>query len=480
MDEHELAGTGADAEEVAVARLRAADPAAAAEPDVVALRAAVEERRVASPPDELAARRLRRLTTWPARAAAVAAAALVVGGAGGYVVGTSGGDDDGGGLTAEPPIVLQGPGDGDEMATESAGGAPVAPSADVARAGDAAFGWYGRTVFRSAGLSADGGTATGWGLDASAVSADAAAAAAATLGVAGEPRLEWGSLVVGPADGSGPTLQLSADGAGSVSYWDPSADVWSCVETSGSGEVAQREAEAAREGGADDAGAGIEPVAPEPCTERDLGDAPSGDAATGRVRDAMTALGVDPSAFELVTEDYGDPAYVHVTAYHVVDGQRTGLAWSATFSGAGLTNLYGFTADLVELGEYDVVSPEEAVARLNDPRFGGGWSGPIIMAGEARTLADAPTDAPGAAEDMAIAPAPEEEPDGVPPAPAAPGSPIAWPVQEVTITAARLGVAQMSAPDGAMILAPTYELTGDDGSVWSVIAVAERHLDLAG
>jgi hypothetical protein len=446
-------------EEALVARLRAADPASGVEPDLVALRAAVDARRAATPSDQLAARRP-RWTSWPARAAAVAAAALVVGGGGGYAIGAAGAGDSGGGFTAEAPITLQAP----ETAADAGAGAPEIAAAPGGRtmAGLHAMwgGWYGRTVFHGSGLSTDSGSARGWALDASGVSAQAAAAAASALGVTGEPRLEWGSWVVGSNDGTGPSLTLSADGQGALSYADPRNDVWYCdpsvreEATSSDGAV---------EGGATE-GAGAAPSVVEPCGERDLGPAPSEDEAARQLRDLMSRLGVDPAGYEVVVEDYGDP-YVFATAYHVVDGQRTGLTWSASFSGAGVTWLSGFTASLVDLGEYDVVSPAEAVERMNDPRFGAGWSGPIALA----------RDASAAAAETGVV----DEPDGTPPAPAAPGSAFAWPVTDVTIVEARLGVAVTSTRDGAAVLAPTYELTADDGSVWSVIAVAERHLDFA-
>jgi hypothetical protein len=75
-----------------------------------------------------------------------------------------------------------------------------------------------------------------------------------------------------------------------------------------------------------------------------------------------------------------------------------------------------------------------------------------------------------------IAPEPTDEPTV--PATVQPGAAIDWPVQQVTITSARLGVSLITQADGAALLVPAYELTGSDGSVWSVIAVAEDSLDL--
>jgi hypothetical protein len=66
-----------------------------------------------------------------------------------------------------------------------------------------------------------------------------------------------------------------------------------------------------------------------------------------------------------------------------------------------------------------------------------------------------------------------------PPAPVTAGAPFAWPVTEVVLTGARLGLAQHTHPDGATVLLPAYELSSDDGAVWSVVAVADTGLDYA-
>jgi len=445
------------AEDAAVARLRAADPGAGVVPDTVALRSAVDERRAAPDvradvPDELAARRARRWTGWPAKIAGVAAAALVVGGGGGYAIGAAG---DSPAPAAAAAISLQAPGEGMAPTAAQDGAAPESLMA----AGDASRsywpGMYGRTVFTASGLSDAGTVAHAWALDAAqSFNEQTIAAAAAALGVAGTPVLADGWWTVGPNDGTAATVQLYADGTGSLSYWDPAKDTWACATVS-TEELSKSEA---------DPSVGIAPE-PDPCTQRDLGPAPQGDAATNQLRDILTALGVDPAGFELVAEEYGDPLMSYVTAYGVLDGQRTGLTWSATLTGAGVQSLYGSTAPLVDLGEYQVISPVEAVQRLSDPRFGssGGWYGPL--------MADA-----GIAVDGTAA-APMELPT-VPPTATA-GSAISWPVDQATIVQARLGVAIQTQVNGSALLVPTYELTSDDGGIWTVIAVADSHLDFS-
>jgi hypothetical protein len=107
------------------------------------------------------------------------------------------------------------------------------------------------------------------------------------------------------------------------------------------------------------------------------------------------------------------------------------------------------------LGAYPVVSEVEAVARLGDPRFAGavlGWSrqGAQDEAG------------PSAARTMP-----------------APGGPVAWPVEDVTIVSAILTEARYTLSDGSVLLVPAYDLIDDEGRRWTVMAVDEERLDFA-
>ncbi|WP_149203724.1 hypothetical protein [Actinotalea subterranea] len=470
------AGSGADdptpQERASVERLRAADPAATAHPDVEALRRETDERReepldTAVPArDELAARRT-RWSSWPARAG-VAAAALVIGG-GGYALGAATPEG------AEPAA------DVISLTEAQPGQVPAAGAEDAASAGTLADsrlfwpGYGGRTVFTASGLSQDGGTAKAWGLDPSqALTQEAVERAAAALGVPGAATQSDGMWTVGATDGSGPTVSVYPDGTASFSFYDPTKDPWSCVAPTDGAASTQGSAGTAPDegagGGSDDVttdavdpSVGIALPEPVPCEQRDLGAAPTGDAAAAQVRDTLGALGLDPASFEVVVEDSTDTAWTSVTAYHVVDGQRSGLIWSAALSGGGLQSVNGPLATLVDLGAYDVVSPTEAVERLGDPRFGAG-GGPIAY------LED--TMAAREGDQASVSPL-----QTVPPT-AVPGSPIAWPVDQVTIVEARLGVALHTQADGAAVLVPTYELTGDDGGIWSVVAVADAQLDM--
>lgn len=465
----------------AFARLRAADPAAGAGLDADALRAEVARRTAAeaagAPAREdgdaavvpLAPRRRPR---W-LQLAAAAAAAAVVAGAGGYALGTGGGAD---AVTAEAPIALSGPAAEGATTMDEAGS-----TADLRIAP-----WFGgRAVFSASGLADDAGSGHAWALDAASVfSAETAARAAGVLGVAGDPVLQYGAWTVGAQDGSGPSLSLQPDGTAGLSYFDPTRDPWSCTASApdrpGEGATAAGSAGAVPEGAAAEVVPAPEPATLDPALvdpalpsvvgpscDPAAGPAPTGDAATSAARDLLGALGVDPDGFQYEVVDTGDARSSTVTAYQVLDGQQTGLTWSVTLVADGVQSLYGSLAPLVDLGEYPVVGAATAVERLNDPRFGSGSGGvmPLARAEVADETAGSSSSASG---------------DPTVPPTARPGDPIPWAVQQVTITGARLGVGQVTGADGSALLVPAYELSDADGSTWSVVAVDEGSLDLAG
>ncbi len=455
-------------------RLRATDPAAGVEPDTEALGAAVAARTghlaeghgapgpVAGGPatdaaDELAARR-RRLP-WGVRWTQVAAgvAALAVVGAGGFALGAGQGGADQSATGSSLPAPVQLGGATPEVASgaaSSADGLAMAESRKIA-------GFGGRAVYTGAGLSTEGGVARAWGFDAaSTYSAETARRVAEALGVSGDPVLEWGSWNVGPHDGSGPTVQVQPDGLTSVSYYDPTIQAGQCMDvaTSPSGPTADTGPADAME------------IVPAPgsgaCETSDP--APGADQAVERTRELLRGLGLDDADYEITLAESWTPELASVTAERVLDGQRTGIAWNVTLAAGGeVQSLHGALAPVVDLGELEVVSPADAVARLADPRFGS-WGGgvmPLLRAAQ-----------PMAVPEMGIMPV---EPEWtVPPTPRA-GDPLPWAVTEVTLTSARLGLGMTTLDDGSTVLLPSYELSDDTGSTWSVVAVADAHLDFA-
>ncbi|MDM7830403.1 hypothetical protein [Cellulomonas edaphi] len=453
--------------------VRAADPAAGSAPDLARLHAALAESTgVQLGDDELAARRSRRTPRWIQVAAAVAGVALV--GGGGYALGNQ--RDSASTVAGAPPISLS-----DSASRQAAGaqdaqsaqgeiapqsnpfGVGAAASADSSKRVASSFfpaGYGLHTVFTARGLSTAGSSADSWAYDAASVySAGTAARLAEALGVAGTPREDWG-WTVGPNDGTGATVSLAPDGVASMSYYDPAKDPWACLDKSAPDSI---ETPAAGEVASDLGSAAIE------C---DGDAAPRGAKAVAEAKDVLESLGVDTGALELESQGDGDDRMTTVIAYRVVDGQRTDNPWSVSLVADGVSSVNGPVAPLVGLGSYDVVSPAQAVERLGDPRFGASGGGPVPYAAREGVAASA-----SASDDVAVAPTQEPKPT-VPPTASA-GDPLSWPVTEVTITKARLGLATQTAPDGSTTLVPSYELTGTDGSTWSVVAVVDQQLDFA-
>ena len=186
-----------------------------------------------------------------------------------------------------------------------------------------------------------------------------------------------------------------------------------------------------------------------------------------QAKDVLASLGIDTAGYEFaVSTEPSSPQVTYVTASQSLDGQLTGVTASVTVVADGVQSLYAPLAPMVALGTYDVVSPTEAVERLGDPRFGVTGGGVMPLAAEGMRAAD----------DSVVSP--EMTEPTVPATPEA-GSPLAWPVQEVTLVSARLGVALTTLPTGASVLVPTYELADADGVTWSVIAVVDDQLDFS-
>ncbi|WP_157373095.1 hypothetical protein [Agromyces sp. Root81] len=450
-----------------VARLRAADPAAGVEPragfadDViaqataeVAATASVGATAAASAAQaevtDLAAERARRRPRW-LMVAAVAAAVAIVGGAGFGLGAMTGGSTE---LASAPPISLQG-GAGTDGATQEGPSAFDAGGQKMAGPGvsDVMMPYgYGRRSFSASGLATAAGSAPAYAFDARAASnAETVAALAAVLGVEGTPELQNGGWTVGPQDGTGPTLYVSIDGTLGFSYSDPQINPWECTGPAAPEPVAPQP----------DAPDATLPVMP--MCETPAADLPDESAAIDALRSLVAAAGHDPEAFEYSSETWEGAVTRMAQAWPVVDGQRIDQAWSLELTQAGIVSAYGALADLVPIGDYDIVSEQEGFERLSDLRFGAQM-----------------TAMPFAAADQRVMTTTEEwVPPTEPPATPAKGAAIAWPVDDVQIVSARLGLTSQWQPDGSVVVVPAYEFTDAEGGTWSVIAVTDSKLDFA-
>ena len=433
-----------------VARLRAADPAVDVEPhagfaDEVIARAtsnstadATADPTTAAPVADLTSERARRRPRWLPIAAVAASIAII--GAAGYGLGASTGGATNLADGAAPPISLQ-TGAGDQQGALQGGPVPDAgfgaeqKMSASGRVADTMMPYpygFGRNSFTSSGLSTAEGTALAYTYDARAVSsAETVTALAAALGVDGTAELMNGSWTVGPQDGSAPYVSISLDGTLGFSYWNPQIDPWKCVE------------------GADVA---------VPCEP--AGELPTEAAAIDALRSLIVSVGRDPGSFEFTSETWEGAVTRMAQAWPVVDGQRIDQSWSLELTDTGVSSASGALAPIVSLGEYAVVSEQEGFERLSDPRFGAQMT---IM--------------PLAMREQPAVAAEEWVPPTEPPATPTEGTSISWPVNDVEIVSARLGLASQWQPDGSVLIVPAYEFTDADGGAWSVIAVADSMLD---
>ncbi|QEO15512.1 hypothetical protein FLP10_14545 [Agromyces intestinalis] len=435
-------------------RLRAADPAAGVEPrdgfvdDVVASVDAAASDAAPVPLDasdptspavaDLATERARRRPRWIALVGAAASLAVV--GAVGYGVGAATGGQPA--PVAAPPITL-----GEGGVTEEApmAGTPGIDSAVggakmSARDAMAYPGWSGRNEFHASGLSTESGTAAGYGYDArSRSNAETVNALAAALGLAGTAEVSAGAWVVGPNDGTGPTLTVGLDGTLSFSYYNPSVDPWVCDTPDA------------------------------PCTP--TGEPPAEQAAIDALRSLIAAAGDDPDAYEYEAPTYEGAVTRTAQAWPLLDGQRLDQAWWLELTADGVYSASGSLAELVPLGDYPIVSEQAAFERLSDPRFGA-QLGVMPLAAEAR--ADVAV-GDQVSPDVPVTWEPPTEPPAVPAA----GAIVSWPVHDVEIVEARLGFATQWQHDGSVLVVPAYAFTDAGGGIWSVIAVADESLDFA-
>lgn len=292
----------------------------------------------------------------------------------------------------------------------------------------------GGAEYVDGGLSTQGGSQRVWGFDAAAVdAAEVARRAAEALGVEGDLHEEHGAWWVGSADGStdGPTVYVGTTGTAELWYVHPYAHRVS------HGYAADR-ARATDE------------------LDLDVDDSPSLDGPAGQLRDLIAAVGLDAGQFDFATASpESETTWVWATPSQAQGD--TAPAWSAVVVGDLMITASGPAAPLVDLGEYGLISPAEAVERLRDTRFD---SYRLVDVGLLSTSQES---------------LPEPEPASPLPSP---GSDLRWPVAQVRLVAAELVHEIYHAAEGQALLVPRYQLTDARGGVWSVLALAETGLQL--
>jgi hypothetical protein len=284
------------------------------------------------------------------------------------------------------------------VATSEQGGSPM--STGDAADQDLKIGWWMQYAYSAdPALSTQGGRGTVYRLtlddgDPQARTAELAAA----LGVEGDVAkadyfdVAYPTWVVGPQDGTGVNLTSVGYGTGDWWYSDPAGASFVVCDESVTAEQAT------------EYGCTLPADAPENL-------APGADEARAEAAELFAATGFDvsPAAIEVTTDEWGTSA----TAYLVVAGQRTALAWNAYWANNGILSwASGYSVRVEDRGGYDTVSPTAAVERLSDGRWWGA-AGPDFQGGATLFAADmAREEASPGTEDGMVDTDPTEGTDG--------------------------------------------------------------------
>lgn len=344
-----------------------------------------------------------------------------------------------------------------------------------------------------------------------------AAAFGITDAVEAIPVDQGGGWRVGPADWSGPSVQVTSDGMLSWSFSPGPMEgtVEPCVVV----DPPVLEAEPSTDAGAADVvtapdtvpvtdtatGEGTistdvapAPVCPEPTPPTGVPDAATAEA---RARELFAAVGLDLSTYEL--EVYADEWGAYVTATLRLDGVRTWLSANIGFGAEGaITWAGGFLGQPQRGDDYPRIGVEAAVARLNDQSSM--WMYPM-MSGVA--MADGAVAASGAGgggvvgeigapeESAALPPVPDP---GLAPEPVPMGSTVVEPLPVepppidttpidtmpidtmpivVTLTSPTPSLEMFWATDGTIWLLPGYQFATSDGGTISVLAVPDEYVE---
>lgn len=227
-------------------------------------------------------------------------------------------------------------------------------------------------------------------------------------------------------------------------------------------ELLEGEATAEGEVGGDDVGAATAaPIPQEAPAECDAAEVPV-EEAEASAREFLDTIGLDSTAYTFTfEEDWTPSAAVRYFSVSLEGSDETSGAGQVIVTQNGVTSVnVQMPTEAVSLGEYPLTSPRDAVERYHDPRFQQLYVDTVqVYDGSQYSMwGDAePTDIP--------------EPE-----PLSPGDPIpAW-VSEVVIEDAELITGSLSISGGTVQI-PTYLLTGADGQVYAVPALAEEAFD---
>lgn len=373
------------------------------------------------------------------------------------------------------------------------------------------------------GLSTDGGRGSVYELQRVGTAEERAAQIAAAFDVDGEPQKSsyfdeaYPSYIVGPEDGSAPSVNVNWTGTGSWYFNNPVAYPQStCVPIPIEGDSGIGDGSTG--GDADNTTELIDPGVKidetvceyvEPTLEESL--APGEDEARSMAKAifAKTGLKVAGDDIRVIVDAYQTTASTNLT----VDGVQTALEWTVAWASTGdLAWGYGQSVKVVDRGEFGTVSPASAVDRLDDwrwfgsagPEFQGGMQTlameDVARSAEGDEAAGSPDnepadpDAPVTSEpsDPAEPATPAEEPStdpgaeplpdpSVEPLPTVEPEPMPEPTPEVvtvTVDSAESTLLMMWDSAGNAWLVPGFAVQHPDGWFTTVVSLEEGVIEL--
>lgn len=273
-------------------------------------------------------------------------------------------------------------------------------------------------------------------------------AIAKALGVEGDlvarKKDEGGGFVVGPTDGSAP----------SVSFSDPEFDPYLNWYYSAAWASSSRSSEpaVAPDAATSDSGA-VDTVVDVPEEMKKPENLPTKDDAREQAKSIMEEVGVDVRDDDI--EVYADDWSVSVTAWQRIGDIRAPMSWTFGFGDGGAISWAGGNLLSFEKGpRFPRVGSLVGVERLGDPKYSGWFGyGPVADGRMVKGVTE-----PAIAEDSAS---------------------IAPTVQTVVLTGVKESLTPIIDADNVMWLVPSYEYTVKDGYTVSVLAITDEFIEQA-
>jgi hypothetical protein len=273
-------------------------------------------------------------------------------------------------------------------------------------------------------------------------------AVAKALGVEGDlierKKDEGGGFVVGPTDGSAPSVSFSDPEFDAYQNWYYSS-AWATTSRSAEPAVAPDTA-VSSDAASDGTESTVAIEAPDEMkTPENL---PTKDEARERAKSIMDDAGIEVRDDDI--EVYADNWSVSVTAWQRVGDIRSPMSWTFGFGDGGTISWAGGNLLEFEKGpKFPRVGSLVGIERLGDPKFSGWYGyGPV---GKGVTE-------PAINEDsMAVAPT----------------------VQTVVITGVKESLTPIIDAESVMWLVPSYEYTVKDGYTVSVLAITDEFIEQA-